>query len=294
VTKGGVESVELAGRDVLKDLVSHLTKASSGPDTVFADTSYWKAATAVSDVLIRPLAAKISRSRLVVIPDDVLQQVAFAGLPWPGSKWGVQPMVERFSEIVTLPSASALAAMRNAHSQLRPDKEIAIFADPHYGPNRERLKASADEATQIAAMVGGQKKLVLTGVDASLANVTRAHLELYRNLLFAAHAIVDFKRPELSGVVLSEMDAEGKARNGTLRLLDIYRLKLNSDVVMLSACQSGEGKDVAGEGAVALSRGFLYAGARSVIATLWDVHDRPAATLVHGVFAHPRALDFRP
>jgi CHAT domain-containing protein len=95
----------------------------------------------------------------------------------------------------------------------------------------------------------------------------------YRILHFATHGLLDDQHPELSGVVLSLVDEAGKPRDGFLRLNEIYNLRLRADLVVLSACQTGLGKEVRGEGLIGLTRGFMYAGARSVAASLWKVDD---------------------
>ena len=87
-------------------------------------------------------------------------------------------------------------------------------------------------------------------------------------------------RPELSGVVLSLFDRKGRPQDGALRLHEIYNLKLNADLVVLSACQTALGKEVRGEGLVGLTRGFMYAGAQRVAATLWRVDDSATAELM--------------
>src|SRR4029450_6026842 len=86
--------------------------------------------------------------------------------------------------------------------------------------------------------------------------------------------------PELSGVVLSLVDNLGREQNGFLRLYDVYNLKLGADLVVLSGCQTALGKDVNGEGLIGLTRGFMYAGAPRVVASLWRVDDRATAELM--------------
>jgi CHAT domain-containing protein len=87
-------------------------------------------------------------------------------------------------------------------------------------------------------------------------------------------------QPELSGLVLSLVDEKGAPRDGFLRLHDIYNLNLPVELVVLSACETGLGKEVKGEGLIGLVRGFLYAGARGVIASSWAVDDAATAELM--------------
>src|SRR6185436_16634553 len=94
---------------------------------------------------------------------------------------------------------------------------------------------------------------------------------------FATHGLVDSRRPERSGLVLSMGDARGRPRDGFLRLADIQELRLSADLVVLSACQTALGKDVRGEGLVGLTRAFMLAGAPRVVASLWRVDDEGTA-----------------
>ncbi len=102
----------------------------------------------------------------------------------------------------------------------------------------------------------------------------------YRVVHFATHGVVDSSRPWLSGLVFSLVDRRGGARDGYIRLRDIYNLRLNADLVVLSACDTALGADVRGEGLVGLARGFMYAGSRRVMASLWQVNDVATADLM--------------
>jgi CHAT domain-containing protein len=84
----------------------------------------------------------------------------------------------------------------------------------------------------------------------------------------------------LSGIVLSWVDARGQPQDGYLRLHDIYNLNLPADLVVLSACQTGVGKQIKGEGLIRLTRGFTYAGAARVVASLWKVDDEATRDLM--------------
>jgi CHAT domain-containing protein len=106
--------------------------------------------------------------------------------------------------------------------------------------------------------------------------------------------MVDRRSPELSSLVLSRFDSQGEPQNGYLRLHDIYRLDLNADLVVLSACETGLGTDISGEGLVGLTQGFLYAGARSLLISLWDVPDAATAELMTRFYGHVTRDNMRP
>ena len=102
----------------------------------------------------------------------------------------------------------------------------------------------------------------------------------YRIVHFATHGLINNQNPDLSGIVLSLVDEQGRPQNGFLRLYDIYNLKLEADLVVLSACQTALGKDIKGEGLVGLTRGFMYAGAPRVVASYWRIDDRATADMM--------------
>jgi len=116
--------------------------------------------------------------------------------------------------------------------------------------------------------------------EASRDLATSADLAQYRVVHFATHGILDTERPELSGLVLSLVDRDGRPRDGYLRLNELYALKLPAELVVLSACRTALGREMRGEGLVGLTRGFMYAGASRVLASLWMVDDRATAELM--------------
>jgi CHAT domain-containing protein len=117
-------------------------------------------------------------------------------------------------------------------------------------------------------------------LTASRATALDPALGQYRYLHFATHGYLDSERPGLSALVFSMVDTQGQAQNGFLRANDIYNLKLPAELVVLSACQTGLGKEIKGEGVVGLTRGFMYAGAARVVVSLWSVNDRATADLM--------------
>jgi CHAT domain-containing protein/tetratricopeptide (TPR) repeat protein len=223
------------------------------------------------------------------------------------------------NELVVLPSANVLAEIRrNAAGRKTPEKTLAIFADAVFEATDTRLSPLAKniEASRTTAELGkvrrdfdlekgfprllssrvearnisafAPKNLVDLNVDfdASRENVTEKELAGYKILHFATHGLLDTARPEFSGLVLSLFDRNGRSRDGFLRLGQIYNLNLNSDLVVLSACQTALGKDVRGEGLIGLTRGFLYAGAKSIVSSLWKVDDAATAEFMKRFYQH--------
>jgi CHAT domain-containing protein/tetratricopeptide (TPR) repeat protein len=153
--------------------------------------------------------------------------------------------------------------------------------------NIERLPNTQLEAKQILALVPPNQREAACSFAANYDNVTqpqKSHLDQYRNVLFATHGFINSSNPQLSGLVLSLVDTKGKSRDGFLRLHDIFNLQLNADLVVLSACQTGLGEDIRGEGLVGLTRGFMYAGTRRVVTSLWNVDDAKTAKLMTSFF----------
>jgi CHAT domain-containing protein/Flp pilus assembly protein TadD len=142
------------------------------------------------------------------------------------------------------------------------------------------LPYSRDEALAIKKVAPPGETMLALDFKASRATITSKDLSDYRILHFATHGIVNLEHPELSGIILSLVDEAGKPQDGYIRLHDIYNLNLPAELIVLSACQTGVGKQIKGEGLIALTRGFMYAGAARVVASLWKVDDLATAELM--------------
>ena len=263
-----------------------------------------------SDLVLGPLAGELNKRRLLIVADGALQYVPFQLLRAPGSE---DRLISKHV-IINSPSASLQALLKDeAARRKRAVNEIAVLADPvfeaddprlksksHTTPPNEtleirqllrdvrispegveipRLTASKTEADGIMAAAPASARLTL-GFAANRECVFSPELATYRIVHFATHGIINSERPELSGIVLSLFDSEGRSQNGFLRLHEIYNLRLGADLVVLSACSTGLGKDVRGEGMIGLTRGFMSAGASGVIASLWKVDDDATAELM--------------
>jgi len=143
-----------------------------------------------------------------------------------------------------------------------------------------RLPFSRAEAEAILSLAPKAGALKALDFNASRATATSAELSQYRIVHFATHGLLNRTHPELSGVVLSLVDRQGEPQDGFLQLHDVYNLDLPAELVVLSACQTGLGKAVWGEGLVGLTRGFMYAGSKRVVASLWGVQDSATAELM--------------
>ncbi|PYQ63958.1 MAG: hypothetical protein DMF53_08820, partial [Acidobacteria bacterium] len=333
VTPEAIRSFELPGRERIEKTARHyyelLTARNEGrPGESLqarkqridgADAEAGRVGRDLSRLLLSPAERLLGDRPLLIVADGALQYIPFAALPIPSSG---APLVKRH-EVVSLPSASALAVLRReARGRSRAPKTLAIFADPVFqetdprlthraektermslapgltrgwSPSDERqaggerpafrrLLSSRREAETLASLVPRDQLFLAMGFDASRAKATSPELAQYRNVHFATHGVLDSHQPELSKLALSFYDEQGRSVDGFLRLNDIYSLHLDADLVVLSACQTALGKEIRGEGLIGLTRGFMDAGATRVLASLWSVEDRATAELMGGFY----------
>jgi CHAT domain-containing protein len=140
-----------------------------------------------------------------------------------------------------------------------------------------RLPFTRQEAKAITALIPAPQRTEALDFEASRETATSASLGQYRFIHFATHGLLNSEHPELSGVVLSLVDKQGKEQDGFLRTSEIFHLKLPVEMVTLSGCRTGLGKQIGGEGMIGLTQGFMYAGAARVMVSLWDVNDQATA-----------------
>jgi CHAT domain-containing protein len=278
--------------------------------TVEAGGAGREAAARLSRLLFGPIWSRAAGARrLVIVPDGALHLVPFGALPAPDESG--RPLLETL-EVDYLPSATTLAELRRRPAPPPSARRAAIFADPVFSaddlrfdrtsgkavtkrtpggdptrggaeeltPTFERLPASGREAEAIAALAPPGEVWIARDFAANREAVLSPELRSFRTLHFATHAVADTRTSELSGLVLSQVDGDGKPREGFLSLAEIYDLRLAADLVVLSGCRTALGKEVRGEGLVGLTRGFLYAGVPRVVASLWPVQDRAATELM--------------
>jgi CHAT domain-containing protein len=293
-------SVEALARQAYRAISAADADAGPGSEEAVAD---------LSRTLLGPVARELGSKRLVIVAPGTLQYVPFAALPSPLHPH--EPLVVRH-EIVNLPSASTMVLLRrNPRAWATNPKVLAVVADPVFStddprlagagtaqtgatvamtqersvagfehPSLPRLTFTRREAEAILALLPPSAGFSALDFDASRATIMSGAMSQYRFVHIASHGLVNAIHPELSSIVLSLVDRSGHRQDGFLQTTDIYNLKLNAELVVLSACQTALGKEVRGEALVGLTRAFMYAGAPSVLASLWTVSDRSTAKLM--------------
>ncbi|MEG4206766.1 CHAT domain-containing protein, partial [Microcoleus sp. Pol7_A1] len=317
VTSTGLTSYELPKQVDIETAAKEFLEAITSPIYRNIPQKVAQASANLGQVILQPAAAQLGNKRLLIVPDGVLHYTPFQALTLAqtaGQNTNVPLIVEH--EIITLPSASTLAILRQNYGDRKPPSQtLAILADPVFSPDDDRLKGkltpetteklalnnlglsrslrasnrqwppqrlpfTRQEAQTISSLFPSASSRQIFDFDASRTTATDGNLANYQIVHFATHGLANSQNPELSGILMSMVDDKGNLVNGFLRLTDIFNLKLAANLVVLSACQSGMGQNVKGEGMVGLTRGFMYAGAQRVAVSLWSVDDEGTAVLM--------------
>lgn len=245
-------------------------------------------------------------NKLVFIPDDILHYLPFETLISQKNKkrWLIKDY-----KVAYAPSISSLQGLiqRERLNGQRPQKDILAFGDPYFGPDNEeektretlkdfssadtssflRLKYSGLEIEKIQALFKKAKINIFKRKEATEAQLKKLNLADYKILHLATHCLIDNEKPARSSIVFSLADTT--TEDGFLQMREIFNLKLNSDLVSLSACETGLGQFIRGEGIEGLSRAFFYAGTSSVLMSLWAVHDQATSQFMERYYFHIRS-----
>lgn len=315
VTREGLSSYALPPKARLADEVRRLGDLLQKPGRRSLGL-YRELAGGLYRELLSPAAGVLAQKpHLIVSPDGPLQLLSFEAL-LTGEAAGGQgfqdlPYLIREKSVTYVPSASVLAELampreprepRERRETAEAPKRFVGFADPIPMvaaaqtadtlraapgglPPLPRLLESRREVTGIAGLYPpGETQLFLDGAATEENVKNNVLLRSARRIHFATHGFLDEKRPELSGLVLSR--GAGSREDGLLQVYEIFNLELDADLVVLSACDTGLGAMVSGEGLVGVTRALLYAGARSVVVSLWQVDDDSTPDLMISFYRH--------
>ncbi|ACK65614.1 TPR repeat-containing protein [Rippkaea orientalis PCC 8801] len=309
VTKGQLNSYELPPKKSIellaKDLRDAILYDKDNPEIIAQSSAK------LSEVILAPATQNLTKKRLIIVADGILNYIPFSVLSVSN-----QSLISQY-KLSNLPSSSSIAIIRQETKTRKPaPKTLAILADPIFSLNDERVKSpqtspsrqnntdlsvialkssvralgddntlprlpgTRTEAQAILPLFPESQRISAFDSQANIAFASNPQLSQYRFVHFATHGIFNSESPELSGVVLSLVDAKGNSVNGFLRLNEIFNLNLPVELVILSACETGLGKEVKGEGLVGLTRGFMYAGSPRVLVSLWKVDDQATAEMM--------------
>jgi tetratricopeptide (TPR) repeat protein len=256
---------------------------------------------------------KPEMKRVAIAADGALQGLSFAALPTNGCSSVPGSPVVREHEIISVPSISVVTRLKHNGLPASFNRDLAILADPVFDgddpriarvesgtsqsralgviPNHSnsvlalpRLIATRQEAASITSLFPPERVMLAMDFDASLKTLLSEEIGGFRIVHVATHGTADLSAPEMSGLVFSLFDPQGRPVHGFLTAHELSELKLHSELVVLSSCNSGIGEEVNGEGSRSVAYSFLHAGARNVISTLWNVDDDVSGQLMVGFY----------
>jgi len=296
LTRSELRHVTLPGRRALQSLVSDFVQRQRLRLRTPADEAF--------SPLLGNLLNGVSAKRLLILPDGPLNGLPFAALPMPHG----QPRELLIDRFVLTAAPSLALAMRPKVARAPQQARVAVISDPVYTPDDRRLLIaardqvtfrgesttagfarlpySAIEGRAVARAFEGAEVIELTGFNATVRRVIELPSQDLDVLHFATHAVARKDAPEQSALFLTEFAADGTPLAADrLTADDIARSGLRADVVVLSGCATGDGRELRGEGVLGLTYGFLANGSHTVIGSLWPVEDALTARFMEEFYA---------
>jgi CHAT domain-containing protein len=314
ITRSEIKSYELPNEKQIDELANRVYDLLKGMPSEKTEAELSAAAQSLAQTVLFPAADQLNHHRIIIIPDGSLNYIPFQILPSPMSN---EPLVAS-KEIINAPSASILGDLQAEAAHRQPANNLlAAFGDPVFASDVEQSESADknDEAVVATARLrsalrdtdlngdtfdptavsrlfnakrelkslrdlAGDRALIVSDYDATRQRFLSTDLTQFTILHLVTHGYFNPKHPENSGFVLSNVDRERKQFEGFVGIKEIYEMRTPVLLVVLSACQTALGKDVRGEGLMGVTRGFMHAGASSVVASLWEVDDRATAELM--------------
>ena len=333
VTRNDIKVYDLPKEKLITEAVRRVYDLLSNAPEANTESRLKSATGELSHMVLGPLAGQLNASRVIVVADGALNYIPFQLLPAPSGKreplvanyeiinspsasilgqlrqqkqqrrpntkvlaaFGDPVFPSNYAQFKNSTAGEMLASVgpETANPWQRTWRDIEVGADPLDPSVIQPLIYSKFELKNLSD-VAGPDSFVARGFDASRQVLENTDLSKYAILHFATHGLLNPKSPELSGFFLSMVDAAGRPQNGFITMQDVYSLHAPVDLVVLSACRTGLGKDVRGEGLIGLTRGFMHAGASSVVASLWKVDDEATAELMKHFYANMLQKGMRP
>ena len=334
VTKKEAKLYELPNGALINDAAQKVYKLiAQRPQSDPREADLQQAARHLSEMVLSPLTEHPNAQRLIIVADGALNYVPFQLLPGPAANsepliaryeivnapsasilgelrkersrrrpntkllaaFGDPVFASNYAEYRQAASGELIASAKPSPIEpwYRAWRDIELTADKPDLFAIQPLLYSKFELQKLSEL-GGPASFVARGFEASRETLTKLDLSQFAVLHFATHALLDPKDPRSTGFFLSMFDDSGRPQNGFFTTPDVYALRAPVDLVVLSACSTGLGKDVRGEGLIGLTSGFMYAGASSVAASLWKVDDQATAELMEHFYANMLQKSMRP
>lgn len=272
MSRSGVGAVKLDGRNI-HQLISQFRGQINQPKS----SAYKQTGQQLYSRLVAPVARQLNTSNLTIVPHGALHYLPFSALPTPRGH-----LIDQYSMRV-LPSASVMQYLNKQHNARG---TLLALGNPDLNDKSLDLPGAQQEAIAISKRLSGAQLLLR---DRATETAVKQYGGAYKYLHFASHGVFDPEKPLQSGLLLSK-DA---ANDGNLTVGELYDLNLNADLVTLSACETALGKVANGDDVVGFTRGFLYAGARSIVSSLWKVDDAATNQLMQSFYVNMNRQDKR-
>jgi CHAT domain-containing protein len=318
VTRNNIRVTELPSEGVITKAVQNAYSLLSVRPKAGDDSALSKALDEVAALVVNPIADQLPAQRIILVADGALNYIPFQVLPSPSDKqpliatreivnapsasilgqlrqeklsrtspenvvaaFGYPAFVSNYAELKNTSAGDLMAEVRtdNSGSWSYAMRDIEVGANEENLATVQPLIHTREELVNLRE-VAGPASFFATGFNASRETLEHTDLSKYGILHFATHGVLDPNRPEKSGILLSTVGPDGRKEEGFITVQDVYQLRAPVSLVVLSACRTGLGKDVRGEGLISLTRGFMYAGASSIAASLWNVNDDATAELM--------------
>lgn len=301
ISKNKFKIFELPPRDQLHKMVKEYLLILSDKDKHNFELGY-----ELYNILVSPGISNGIKN-IIFVADDILHYLPFETLITKQNS--LSWLIEEY-EVAYASSISSLREIveRKMSKNIKRQRDLLAFGDPFFGQTESsnngdddqantsnngytffRLKYSGIEVKKISALFSDSKTKRYLREQATETQLKNHRLYDYKIIHFATHCQIDNKKPARSHIALSMNSADSE--DGLLFAREIYNLELNSDLVTLSACQTGLGKLIRGEGIDGLNRAFFYAGASSVLMSLWTVNDQATSQLMERFYTYIRGSD---